>query len=215
MLAFRGPSRMVRRRDGSIHVRATRAGGVAPLGERGRGSGWRVEPSEGARRRRRRREVKRSVGRPGETEGVAPTGSDGCGEELAEGAVRRVDAGACAGGVGLDVRLGVRAGGVELRVGQCRGPRQHELQDGDDEPAGLKGGRGFGHRRPCYANLTLEFPQRGDATHAAERTSFRTTTAPSSTSPYMHTISGPVGRSPASDSQRPRIDASAPEPHEM
>ena len=31
----------------------------------------------------------------------------------------------------------------------------------------------------------------------------------------MHTISGPVGRSPASDSHRPRIEARAPEPHEM
>src|SRR5881409_3920512 len=55
----------------------------------------------------------------------------------------------------------------------------------------------------------------GHAGHAGVRTSFRTTTAPSSTIPYMHTINGPVGRSPASDSHRPRIEASAPEPHEM
>ena len=99
------------------------------------------------------------MGRPNEAKGVGTTGDDGCTEELAEGAVQRVDALACAGGVGLDVRLGVRAGGVELCVGQCRGPGQQELQDSRDEPGGSKGGRGFGHRGPCYANLTLEFPR--------------------------------------------------------
>src|SRR6266571_3045831 len=51
--------------------------------------------------------------------------------------------------------------------------------------------------------------------HVDARTSFRSTRAPTSTSPYMHTISGPVGKSPSSEIHRPRIDARAPEPHEM
>src|SRR6266571_3633138 len=59
-------------------------------------------------------------------------------------------------------------------------------------------------------------PSGGPAVAQADaRTSFRTTSAPTSTSPYMHTISGPVGRSPSSEIHRPRIEANAPEPQEM
>src|SRR5207249_1696987 len=75
--------------------------------------------------------------------------------------------------------------------------RQQELEQGADEPERARSDRSPGHA------------------HAAEPSSFRNTTAPTSTSPYMHTMSGPVGRSPASESHRPRIEASAPEPHEM
>src|SRR6266705_2474197 len=51
--------------------------------------------------------------------------------------------------------------------------------------------------------------------HVDARTSFRSTRAPTSTSPYMHTISGPVGKPPSREIHRPRIDARAPEPHGM
>src|SRR5256885_972444 len=83
----------------------------------------------------------------------------------------------------------VRAGG---------GARQRQLQDGSEEPY---------HTRPGRT-------PRG-AAHAGARISFRSAIAPTSTTPYMQTISGPVGRSPASESQRPRTDARAPEPQEM
>ena len=119
-------------------------------------------------------------------------------EEMTQGAVRRVEARAALGGVRLDVRSGVGARGVETGVGPRGGPRQQQLEQRAEQPEGARPEGAPGH-----------------AGHAGVRTSFRTTTAPSSTIPYMHTINGPVGRSPASDSHRPRIDASAPEPHEM
>ena len=118
-------------------------------------------------------------------------------EEMTQGAVRCVDARAALAGVGLDVRRGMGARGVEAGVGPGGGSRQQQLEQGAEQPEGARP-KGPGHAR-----------------HAGVRTSFRTTTAPSSTTPYMHTISGPVGRSPASDSHRPRIEASAPEPQEM
>jgi len=119
-------------------------------------------------------------------------------EEMTQGAVRRVEARAALGGVRLDVRSGMGARGVETGVGPRGGPRQQQLEQGAEQPEGARPEGAPGH-----------------AGHAGVRTSFRTTTAPSNTIPYMHTINGPVGRSPASDSHRPRIDASAPEPHEM
>jgi len=119
-------------------------------------------------------------------------------EEVAQRAVRRMDARAALCGMRFDVRRGMRAGGVEPGVGPRGGSRQEELEQGAEQPEGA---------RPEGAP--------GRVGHAGVRTSFRTTTAPSSTIPYMHTISGPVGRSPASDSHSPRIEASAPEPHEM
>ena len=117
---------------------------------------------------------------------------------MTQGAVRRVEARAALGGVRLDVRSGMGARGVETGVGPRGGPRQQQLEQRAEQPEGARPEGAPGH-----------------AGHAGVRTSFRTTTAPSSTIPYMHTISGPVGRSPASDSHRPRIEASAPEPHEM
>src|SRR5207245_2729367 len=144
--------------------------------------GWARQPVVRARHRKRDR----------------PTHGDGCGEEVAEGAVRRMNAGTAVGGVGLDVRHRVGFRGVETGVRPGRGPRQRELQEGRREP---------------------ERPQRwgtlAHAPHAGARISFRRATAPTKTIPYMHTISGPVGRSPASESQRPSTEASAPEPHEM
>src|SRR5439155_12806058 len=116
----------------------------------------------------------------------------------AQGAIRGVDAGAALGGMGLDVRRGVGAGGVEAGVGPRGGARQHELEQGAEQPEGARPEGAPGYTR-----------------HAGVRSSFRSTTAPTSTTPYMHTISGPVGRSPASDSHRPRIEARAPEPQEM
>jgi len=113
-------------------------------------------------------------------------------------AVGRVDTRAALGGMGLDVRRGMGAGGVEAGVRPRSGPRQQQLEQGAEQPEGARPEGAPGH-----------------AGHAGVRTSFRTTTAPSSTIPYMHTINGPVGRSPASDSHRPRIEASAPDPHEM
>src|SRR5205823_12259435 len=101
-------------------------------------------------------------------------------------------------GLGLHVCGGMRACDVETGVGPRGGPRQQQLEQGAEQPEGARPEGAPGH-----------------AGHAGVRTSFRTTTAPSSTIPYMHTINGPVGRSPASDSHRPRIDASAPDPHEM
>src|SRR5438445_13431453 len=117
---------------------------------------------------------------------------------MTQGAVRRVEARAALAGVGLDVRRGMGARGVETGVGPRGGPRQQQLEQGAEQPEGARPEGAPGH-----------------AGHAGVRTSFRTTTGPSNTIPYMHTNNGPVGRSPASDSHRPRIDASAPEPHEM
>ena len=96
------------------------------------------------------------------------------------------------------MRRGMGARGVEAGVGPGGGARQQQLEQGAEQPEGARPEGALGH-----------------AGHAGVRTSFRTTTAPTSTTPYMHTISGPVGRSPASDSHKPRIEASAPEPHEM
>src|SRR5204863_3427878 len=102
-------------------------------------------------------------------------------EEVAQRAVGCVDAGAALGGMGLDVHRGVGAGGVEAGVGPRGGARQHELEQGAEQPEGARPEGAPGYTRP-----------------AGVRSSFRSTTAPTSTTPYMHTISGPVGRSPAS-----------------
>jgi len=144
--------------------------------------------------------------RPEQRPGVGDVEPERCGatrdrrraEEMTQGAVRRVDARAALGGVRLDVRGRMGARGVEAGVGPRGGPRQQQLEQRAEQPEGARPEGAPGH-----------------AGHAGVRTSFRTTTAPSNTIPYMHTINGPVGRSPASDSHRPRIEASAPEPHEM
>ena len=133
-----------------------------------------------------------------ETEPHGPARKGGGCKEMTQCAIRCVDARATLRGVGLDVCGGVGARGVEPGVRPGGGPRQRQLQDGSEEP---------GHARPARTP--------GGATHAGARISFRTTIAPTSTIPYIQTISGPVGRSPASESQRPRTEASAPEPHEM
>jgi len=142
--------------------------------------------------------TRRLAGRDIETEEHRPAREGrGC-EEVTQRAVRRMDARAALAGVGLDVRGGMRASDVEAGVGPRGGARQQELEQGAEQPEGARPEGAPGHKG-----------------HACVRTSFRSAIAPTSTSPYMHTISGPVGRSPASDSHRPRIEASAPEPHEM
>src|SRR2546426_55226 len=133
-----------------------------------------------------------------ETEEHGPAREGRGGEEVTHRAVRGVDARAALAGVGLDVRGGMRASDVEAGVGPRGGPRQQELGQGAGQPEGTRPGGAPDHA--------------GDA---GGRPRFRTTTAPTSTTPYMHTISGPVGKSPASDSHSPRIEASAPEPQEM
>src|SRR5439155_12266323 len=171
---------------------------AASLGERGRGSRLWVGSTEWPRLYGWTRPEQR----PGVGD-VEPKRGGACrdggrAEEMTQGAVRRVEARAALGGVRLDVRSGMGARGVETGVGPRGGARQQELEQGAEQPEGARPEGAPGH-----------------AGHAGVRTSFRTTTAPSSTIPYMHTISGPVGRSPASDSHSPRMEASAPEPQEM
>jgi hypothetical protein len=79
-------------------------------------------------------------------------------EEVAQRAVRRVDARAALRGVGLDVRGGVGAGGVEAGVGPRGGARQQQLQDGGEEPRGSGGGGTSAHDEHCYVQLNAEFP---------------------------------------------------------
>jgi len=98
--------------------------------------------------------------------------------------------------VGLDVRGGGRTSAVETRVRPRGGAREPELQESGEEPERSPGGR----------------PQ---SFHSVAPAARRSVIAPTSTTPYMHTISGPVGRSPASESHSPRIEASAPEPQAM
>src|SRR6266576_3537905 len=168
------------------------------LGERGRGSRLWVGSTEWPRLYGWTRPEQR----PGVGD-VEPKRGGACrdggrAEEMTQGAVRRVEARAALAGVGLDVRRGMGARGVEAGVGPRGGPGQQQLEQRAEQPEGARPEGAPGH-----------------AGHAGVRTSFRTTTAPSSTIPYMHTISGPVGRSPASDSHSPMIEASAPEPQEM
>src|SRR5207302_2474420 len=118
------------------------------------------------------------------------------GEEVAQRAIRWVDPGAGGRGMGLDVRRGARAGGVEAGVRPRGGAREAELQESGEEPE-----RSPGRRPPSV--------------HPVAPATRRSAIAPTSTTPYMHTISGPVGRSPASESHSPRIEANAPEPQAM
>ena len=157
-----------------------------------------MRSSERVRRTRPVDGMRRLAGGDIETEQHGPAPEGGGREEVAQRAIRSVDARAAPAGVGLDVCGGMGACGVETGVGPRGGPRQQQLEQGAEQPEGARPEGAPGH-----------------AGHAGVRTSFRTTTAPSSTIPYMHTINGPVGRSPASDSHRPRIEASAPDPHEM
>src|SRR2546422_798852 len=175
-----------------------RARMAASLGERGRSSGVGVGWSERVRGPRRVDGTGRLARGHIEPDDRGPAGNSRGGEEMTDRAVQRVDARAALAGVGLDVCGGVGARGVETGVSPGGGSRQQQLEQGAEQPEGARPEGAPGH-----------------AGHAGVRTSFRTTTAPTSTTPYMHTISGPVGKSPASDSHSPRIEASAPEPQEM
>ncbi len=117
---------------------------------------------------------------------------------MAQRAVHWVNPRAALGGVGFDVCDRVRLDGVDAGVRPRGGARQRQLQERAQQPEDAQ----------CKASLRCR-------AHAGTRTSFRRAIAPSSTSPYTQTMSGPVGRSPASDNHRPKTEASAPEPHEM
>lgn len=127
-----------------------------------------------------------------------PSGDGRSGEQVAQRAVQWVNPRAALGRVRFDVRDGVRFDRIEARVRPRGGARQRKLQERAQQPEDAH----YGASLRCRA-------------HAGTRTSFRRASAPRSTSPYMQTMSGPVGRSPASDNHRPKTEASAPEPHEM
>src|SRR5206468_4329848 len=77
------------------------------------------------------------------------------------------------------------------------------------------GGQQQQHRKQPAARPPARSLGCQDATALSPTPSLRNTAAPMSSSPYMHTTSGPVGRSFVYESHRPRIDASAPELHAM
>jgi len=156
----------------------------------------RVRSSEGPRQRREVRRTQAAVVCDVEPKRRGTGRDPRRRKEVAESAVRCVDAGAAAGRVRLEVRGGMGPGGVEAGVRPRGGAREPELQESGEEPEHSPGGR----------------PQSAHSVAPAAR---RSAIAPTSTTPYMHTISGPVGRSPASESHSPRIEASAPEPQAM
>ena len=63
-----------------------------------------------------------------------PSGDGRRGEQVAQRAVQWVNPRATLGGVGFDVRDGLRFDRVEARVRPRRGTRQGELQRSGDEP---------------------------------------------------------------------------------
>jgi len=156
----------------------------------------RVGASHGARFVRGGRAVPSGVAGRVEHQYAPATRDRGRAEEPAQRAVRGVDADARSGRMRLDMCRGARAGGVEAGVRPRGRAGQYELQESGEEPEHSPGGR----------------PQ---SFHPAAPAARRSAIAPTSTTPYMHTISGPVGRSPASESHSPRIEASAPEPQAM
>src|SRR2546427_3992421 len=107
---------------------------VVPSGESGRRPGWREESGD----RAAEPHGSRGSCRPGLGDRDAQPGRAARGErrgqKVAEGAVRGVDARAGTGGVRLDVRCGVRAGGVELGVRPRGGARQRELEQRRQQP---------------------------------------------------------------------------------
>src|SRR5438132_1867236 len=146
-----------------------RAWRVGPSGESGRSSGWREEPRAGAAGRDR---LDWSRGARIARGGTQCGGAMACerrAEEVAERAVRRVNPCAGARRVGFDVRGGVGAGGVESRVGPGGGGGQRKLQQCRQQPE---------HAHSAHATVA-----------------FRAAHATTSSSPYMQTIKGPVGRS--------------------
>jgi len=107
------------------------------------GSGARVRAARGVDGTRR------PAGGDFETERRGPARQDRGREEMAQRAIRCVDARTALGGVGLDVRGRVGAGGVEPGVRPGGGARQRELQEGSEEPGGPDGGRASRGERHC------------------------------------------------------------------
>ena len=117
-----------------------------------------MRSSERVRRTRLVDGTRRLAGGDIETEQDGPAREGGGREEVAERAIRGVDARATLGGVRLDVRGGMGAGGVQAGVRPRGGARQQQLQGGSEEPRGSNGGRTSAHREHCYVQLNLEFP---------------------------------------------------------
>lgn len=78
--------------------------------------------------------MRRLAGGDVETEEHGPTCNSRGREEMTDRAVQGMDARAALGGMGLDVRRGVRARRVEPGVGPRGGSRQQQLQQGSQEP---------------------------------------------------------------------------------
>src|SRR2546422_730167 len=151
-----------------------RARMAASLGERGRSSGVGVGSSERVRRTRRVDGTGRLARGDIETDDRGPAANSRGREEMTDRAVQRVDARAALAGVGLDVRRGMGARGVEAGVGPRSGPGQQELEQRAEPPEGAR-------------------PQ-GAPGHPGGGTSVRTTTAPSNTIPYSTPSNRRVGR---------------------
>jgi hypothetical protein len=115
-----------------------------------------VRSSERVRRARPVDGMRRLAGGDIETEQHGPAREGGGREEVAQRAIRGVNARATLAAVGLDVRGGVGARGVETGVGPRGGSRQQELHSGGHEPQGSSGGRTSAHCEHGYVKLNPE-----------------------------------------------------------
>ena len=78
-------------------------------------------------------------------------------EEVADRAVRCMDARAALAGVGLEMRSSMRASDVEAGVGHRGHARQRELQGGCEQPTGADDRGPFRHRDHWYLKLIQPF----------------------------------------------------------
>src|SRR5207244_3131948 len=113
-----------------------------------------------------------------------------------------------------------RVSGVARRRGgggSVARPTRVAGRTGRSKRAGLwGGGRTAGGRRgrgPAKLQQSRQQPEHAHSAHAT--VAFRAAHATTSSSPYMQTINGPVGRSALYETHRPSEEASAPEAHEM
>jgi hypothetical protein len=88
------------------------------------------------RQRRRICALPKPLRLAGAREPGRPTRDGWSGEEMAQRAVWRMNAGTAVGGVGFDVRDSVGFGDIEARIRPGSGARQRELQGRREEPAG-------------------------------------------------------------------------------
>src|SRR5947208_3472958 len=175
-----------RRGGGGFGGSARRAWRVVPSGESGRSPGRREEPRAGAADRDRLDRSRRAHVARGEAQPDGGTARERRAEEVAQRAVRRVNPCAGARRVGFDVRGGVGAGAVEARVGPGGSTRQRELHEGREQPEGVDPATGAGEtphvaisRDPTASRFPIP--------------------ATISSSAYMQTIRGPVGKLPTYD----------------